>query len=159
MLGNPYVILATVIFLGISHSFAFYKGYDYRDVKAKAELAKEYKEKIEALEAYDKISREFVKAYQKEEQQTKIVYRTIKEKVKDETVGRVCFDDGANRLWNDALEGSVPETPTRTTEEATSSYSDEVVLRNAIDNFEQYKDCRNQLNGLIDWYELNNKEK
>jgi len=159
MFRNPYVILATIIFLGISHSFAFYKGYDYRDVKAKAQLAKEYQEKIEALEAYDKISREFVKSYQKEEQQIKIVYRTIKEKVKNETTGRVCFDDGANRLWNDALEGSMSQTPSRAFEKTTSTYSDELVLRNAIENFEQYKNCRAQLNSLIDWYELNNKEK
>ena len=157
LLANPWVILALLLFTVTTHGVAYYKGYQARDNKAKIELLKETEAKLEALAAYDKISREFVAAYHKKQVETKVVYRTIKERVKDETSGRVCFDNGASRLWNDALEGSLSKAPTRVAEEASTPYTDEVVLQNAIYNFEQYKDCRTQLNALIDWYELNNK--
>lgn len=155
LLANPWVILTLVIFMITSHAAAYYKGWQARDNKAKVELLKETEAKLEALKAYDLISREFVKSYQSKQEKNRVVYRTIKEKIKDETHGSVCFDNGAARLWNDALEGSLSETTARATETPTSSYSDEVVLQNAIDNFEQYKDCREQLNALIDWHDKN----
>jgi hypothetical protein len=155
LLTNPWVILGIVIFTITTHVTAYYKGYQSRDNKAKVELAKQTEAKIKAMEAYNLISKELVKAYQQKQVETKIVYRTIKEKVKDETTGRVCFDNGATRLWNNSLEGVLPDTSTRVAETSSTSYTDEVVLQNAIDNFEQYKDCRDQLNALIDWHENN----
>jgi hypothetical protein len=73
--------------------------------------------------------------------------------VSHETSGRVCFDDGAGRLWNDALSGVLPEASTRAAKEANGTYTDEEVLTNAVQNFEQYNECRAQLNALIDWHE------
>ena len=155
MLRNPYILLALVIGLGISHTFAFYKGHEYAQLKATKEINKAQEEKIRAMHAYDVASRELVKAYQNKEVETKVVYKTIKEKVKDETTGRVCFNDGAVSVWNNALEGVLPEASTRVVEEASRAYSDEEVLNNAIENFEQYNSCREQLNALIDWHEKN----
>lgn len=155
LLTNPWIILSFILISTASHGYAYYKGYQSRDKAAQLEVKKELEAKLEAYKAYDLISREFVKKLQEKEVETKIVYRTIKEKVKDETRGRVCFDDGANRMWNDALKGSLSEAPTRAPEKTTRTYSDEVVLGNAVENFEQYKQCRDQLNALITWHETN----
>lgn len=155
LLTNPWVILSLLVALLGTHGFVYYKGWDSRDNKAKIELAKEVQARVAALEAYDKVSREYVKKLQVAQAETKVVYRTIKERVKDETTGRVCFDDKSVRLWNDALQGNVSETSTRATEETSRTYSDEVVLNNAVQNLEQYKECRDQLNSLITWHEEN----
>lgn len=155
MLRNPYIILALVVGLTVSHSFVFYKGHEYAQLKATKEINKAQEEKIRAMYAYDVASRELVKAYQNKEVETKIVYKTIKERVKDETTGHVCFNDGAVSVWNNALEGVLPETSTGVVEETSRAYSDEEVLSNAVENFEQYNSCREQLNALIDWHEKN----
>ena len=153
LLSNPWAIIAIVIGLAASHGAAYYKGYQSRDAKAKIELLKETQAKVEAMEAYDLISREFVKAYHEKQIETKVIYRTIKERVSHETSGRVCFDDGAGRLWNDALKGVLPEAATGIAEKTSGTYTDEEVLTNAVQNFEQYNECRTQLNALIDWHE------
>lgn len=155
VIPKPYLIGFAVFLLASTHITAYYKGYQSRDNKAKVELAKQAKAKLEAIAAYDLISRELVKAYQQKQVETKIVYRTIKEKVKDETTGSVCFNDSASRLWDSALQGVLPETTPRVAEKTTSTYTDEQILTNAIENFELYKDCREQLNALIDWHDNN----
>jgi hypothetical protein len=61
------------------------------------------------------------------------------------------------QLWNDALTG-MPNTTTgtaKTTTSANTTITDEQVITNAIENFEQAKAMRDQLNALIDWYETN----
>jgi hypothetical protein len=86
-----------------------------------------------------------------------IKYRTLKGKVPHVTDNRICFADSAAwGLYNSALTG-LPTAPTRTTKEATSTdtVTDTEVLTNVIENFEQYKQVRDQLNALIDWYENN----
>jgi hypothetical protein len=87
-----------------------------------------------------------------------IKYRTLKGQVKDVTDNRICFADGnALSVWNSALTGNLPKAPTGTTETTsttdTFSATDTEVLTNVIENFEQYKQVRDQLNALIDWYE------
>jgi hypothetical protein len=60
-------------------------------------------------------------------------------------------------VWNSALTGNLPNPPTGTVKETTSTdtfgATDTEVLTNVIENFEQYKQVRDQLNALIDWYE------
>jgi undecaprenyl pyrophosphate synthase len=155
ILGNPWVGLALALFLLTSHGMAYYKGHESATDKAKLVLLKETQAKVEAMNAYDKVSRELVKAYQEKEVVTKTVYKAIKEKVKDETTGRVCLNDGAVSVWDSALKGVLPEASTRVAKEASRTYSDEEVLTNAVENFEQYNSCREQLNALIDWHENN----
>ena len=105
---------------------------------------------------YDVLSREVVKKYNEKEAVTTIVYRDLKRKVDDVTDNRICFaDSNALSLWNSSLSG-VPHTSTGTSKEASSTdtATDKQVLENVIENFEQYKRTRDQLNSLIDWYEL-----
>jgi hypothetical protein len=57
-------------------------------------------------------------------------------------------------LWDDALFG-VSSSTTGVTEEATraDTITDREALKNAVANFEQYTECRAQLNALIDFHE------
>jgi hypothetical protein len=150
---NPWTALALTFALIASHGFSYYKGYQSASDKAKVQLLKETQAKVEAMNAYELVSREYVKAFQTKQVETKIIYRTIKEQIKDETTGKLCLNDDAGRLWNNALEGVLPKTATGTVATPEPTYSDEAILTNAIENFEQYNDCRAQLNALIDWHE------
>jgi len=153
LIPKPYLIIATLAALVASHSIAYFKGYQSAERKASEELVQQLTKEREYLAALDKMGREIVKAHNEKEAATRVIYRNIKEKIKDETVGRVCFSDNAAGLWNDSLFGAVPDTPTRTTKKTTGAYSDAEVLTNAVENFEQYTACRAQLNALIDWHE------
>jgi protein-arginine kinase activator protein McsA len=60
-------------------------------------------------------------------------------------------------VWNSALTGDLSKTTTGTAKATTSTdtfgATDTEVLTNVIENFEQAKQIRDQLNALIDWYE------
>ena len=74
------------------------------------------------------------------------------------TDNRICFADGnALSVWNSALTGDLPKATTGATKASTSTdtATDEQVLTNVVENFEQAKQIRDQLNALIDWYENN----
>jgi hypothetical protein len=62
-------------------------------------------------------------------------------------------------VWNSALTGDVPKATTGTTKTTPSTdtfgATDTEILTNVIENFEQSKQIRDQLNALIDWYETN----
>ena len=100
-------------------------------------------------------AREVAIKFEQQQAEQVVVYRTLKGKVKDVTDNRICFaDSNALSVWNSALTGDLPKAPTGTTETpSTASATDTDVLTNVIENFEQYKQVRDQLNALIDWYE------
>ena len=122
-------------------------------------MKKALQEKIELQQAYDAYAREVVSKFQNQQAEQVIVYRDIKRKVKDVTDNRICFADGnALSVWNSALTGGVPKATPRTAKETpttNTATTDEQVLTNVIENFEQAKQIRDQLNALIDWYETN----
>ena len=102
--------------------------------------------------------REVATKFQNQQAEQVIVYKDIKRKVKDVTDNRICFADGnALSVWNSALTGTVPEAATGATKASagtdTVGATDTEVLANVIENFEQAKQIRDQLNALIDWYE------
>lgn len=109
---------------------------------------------VQAIVKKDKENRELTKKYQEAQASTKIVYRTIEKRVKDETSNRACLDAGAVGVWNSALWG-LPTAATGTAETSSrpDTATDRDVLENAVENMAQYKECRNQLNALIDWHE------
>jgi hypothetical protein len=135
---------------------AFGMGWKVHSWKTDAAEKARVEEQLALKEAYDVLSREVVKKYNEKEAKTVIEYRTIKGKIDDVTDNRICFaDNNALSLWNDALNG-VSSTTTGTSKETarTSGATDKEIITNAIENFEQYKQARDQLNSLIDWYEL-----
>ena len=135
--------------------FAFIAGWTVNGWRNNAALNKSLRATIELQQTYDDYSREAVLKFQNKQIEQVVVYRDLKGKVKNVTDNRICFaDSNALSLWNAALAGmpsataGVAETPTD-----AHTISDTEVLANAIENFEQAKQIRDQLNALIDWHE------
>ena len=122
------------------------------------------KERIEQIaklkDESDKLGRELVTALQSKQAEQVVIYRNIKKEIPNVTDNRICFaDTNALSMWNNALNG-VPKTTAGTIEatSATNTATDREVITNAVENFEQYTQVRNQLNALIDWHLNINKE-
>jgi hypothetical protein len=137
---------------------AFSAGWTVNGWRHDANLKEALQDKVELQKAYDDYAREVAAKFQNQQAAQTVVYRDLKRKVQDVTDNRICFaDNNALQLWNDALTG-MPNTTSgtaKTTTYASTSVTDEQVLANAIENFEQAKAMRDQLNALIDWYETN----
>ena len=156
MIPLPLNIKAIVISVVLLATFV--AGWTTRGWKHDANLRSALQEKIELQQAYDNYAREVATKFQNQQAAQVIVYRDLKRKVPDVTDSRVCFADGnALSLWNSALTGDLPKAPTGTIKEtaSTSTVTDTAILINAIENFEQSKEIRDQLNALIDWHEAN----
>jgi hypothetical protein len=155
----PILPLNVRILLAVGAVFvAFCTGWTVHGWKYDSKLKEALQETIDLQQAYDRYAREVVVKFEQQQAEQVIKYRTLKGKVKDVTDNRICFaDSNALSVWNSALTGDLPKTPTRTAKEATSTdtATDTEVLTNVIENFEQAKQIRDQLNALIDWYENN----
>ena len=134
---------------------AFIAGWTVNGWRHDAALKKSLQATIELQQAYDDYAREAVLKFQNKQIEQVVVYRALKGEVKNVTDNRICFaDNDALQLWNAALTG-LPTAATGTTQTTTSTNTatDTEVLTNVIENFEQAKQIRDQLNALIDWYE------
>jgi len=108
----------------------------------------------------DKIADEGKKAakeVQKAVVETRIVYRTIKEKIHEQNDNRICFaDNDALSLWNHAIAGKDKDrsdTAGKTSEAYSVVATVEQVLANAAENFETCNINRENHNKLIDTVE------
>jgi hypothetical protein len=145
-----------LLLIGGAVFVAFCTGWTVHGWKYDANLKKALQDTIELQQAYDRYAREVATKFQNQQAEQVVKYRTLKGKVKNVTDNRICFADSAAwGLYNSALTGDLPKTPAGTTETTTSTNTatDTEVLMNAIENFEQAKQIRDQLNALIDWYE------
>lgn len=99
-----------------------------------------------------------VQDQQKQEVETKIVYRIIRERINEKDDKRVCFADAdALSVWNDAIAGADqyrPQPAAETTENAAVIATVEQVLSNATDNFEICNTNAIKHNALIDAVEV-----
>ena len=137
---------------------AFCTGWTVHGWKYDANLKKALQETIDLQQAYDRYAREVAVKFETQQAEQVIKYRTLKGKVPHVTDNRICFaDSAALSVWNSALTGDVPKASTGTAKEtaSTDTVTDTEVLTNVIENFEQAKAIRDQLNALIDWYENN----
>ena len=143
------LLIAGAIFI------AFCTGWTVHGWKYDANLKEALQETIDLQQAYDRYAREVAVKFETQQAEQVIKYRTLKGKVPHVTDNRICFADStALSVWNSALTSDLPTAPTGTTETpSTTSATDTEVLTNVIENFEQYKQVRDQLNALIDWYE------
>ena len=137
---------------------AFCTGWTVHGWKYDANLKEALQETIDLQQAYDRYAREVAVKFETQQAEQVIKYRTLKGKVPHVTDNRICFaDSAALSVWNSALTGNLPNPTTGTVKETTStdtfSATDTEVLMNVIENFEQAKQIRDQLNALIDWYE------
>ena len=144
-----------LLLIGGAVFVAFCTGWTVHGWKYDANLKKALQDTIELQQAYDRYAREVATKFQNQQAEQVIKYRTLKGKVKDVTDNRICFaDSNALSVWNSALTGDLPKAPTGATQTPPStSATDTEVLTNVIENFEQAKQIRDQLNALIDWYE------
>ena len=144
-----YIIVAASIYAAGFGSGWLVHGWKY-DAAAKAETVA----LMERIRKQDAANRRLAKQFQEAQSATRIVYRTIEKRVKDETSNRACLSVGAVSLWNDALFGmSAPAAGTTGTTAPADPATDRDVLGNAVENMELYRECRDQLNALIDWHE------
>ena len=139
---------------------AFSAGWTVNGWRHDGAMKKALQEKIELQQAYDAYAREVATKFQNQQAEQAIVYRNLKRKINDVTDNRICFAGGnALSVWNSALTGDVPKATTGITKTTTSTdtfgATDTEILTNVIENFEQSKQIRDQLNALIDWYETN----
>ena len=136
---------------------AFIAGWTVNGWRHDAALKKSLQATIELQQAYDDYARDAVLKFQNKQTEQVIVYRALKGEVKNVTDNRICFaDNDALQLWNAALTGLPTATAGTTQTTSTTNtveVTDEQVLTNVIENFEQAKQIRDQLNALIDWYE------
>lgn len=144
-----------LLLIGGAVFVAFCTGWTVHGWKYDANLKKALQDTIELQQAYDRYAREVATKFQNQQAEQVVKYRTLKGKVKDVTDNRICFADSAAwGLYNSALTGDLPKATTGTAKTPTStSATDTEVLTNVIENFEQTKQIRDQLNALIDWYE------
>jgi hypothetical protein len=146
--------------LGAAIFVAFSAGWVVNGWRHDGAMKKALQEKIELQQAYDDYAREAVLKFQNQQTRQVVKYRTLKGKIKDVTDNRISFaDNNSLSLWNSALTGDMPKAATGTTKTPatanTVGATDTEVLTNVVENFEQAKQIRDQLNALIDWYETN----
>ena len=134
---------------------AFGMGWKVNGWRHDAQLKEAMQKTIELQKVYDDYAREVAQKFQTQQAKQVIVYRDLKGKIDDVTDNRICFaNSDALSVWNAALTG-VPTTSTGTTQTTTGTdtATDKELLANVIENFEQAKQIRDQLNALIDWHE------
>ena len=136
----------------------FVAGWTVNGWRHDGAMKKALQEKIELQQAYDAYAREVAAKFQNQQAEQAIVYRNLKRKINDVTDNRICFaDSAALSVWNSALTGTVPKATTGATKASagidTVGATDTEVLANVVENFEQAKQIRDQLNALIDWHE------
>lgn len=154
----PLPLNIKAIAIGVVLLATFVAGWTTNGWRHDAQLKKALQETIELQKAYDDYAREVATKFQNQQAEQAIVYRNLKRKINDVTDNRICFADGnALSVWNSALTGDVPKATTGAAKASTSTdtATDEQVLTNVVENFEQAKQIRDQLNALIDWYENN----
>lgn len=160
---NPITILSgfslqTKVLLVIGFFIAgFATGYKVSGAFKKADEGRSIKTQLKTADAIAHDTKKQVKEIQDKLVETKIIYRTIREKIQDENDTRICFaDHNALGLWNDAIAGKDQDRSIATgkTSEAYSIVATvEQVLTNAVDNFETCNTNSIKHNALIDQVE------
>jgi hypothetical protein len=108
---------------------------------------------LKEVERVNKINADISAKLAQETARADANYRSYKDAIAKVTDGRICFTPDAWRVWITALGGkdNLPPTTGATPSKAAGA-SDAEVLGNAVENFRQYKACREQLNSLIEWH-------
>ena len=132
-------------------------GWQTHGWKTKAVVATGLGKQIKTATALQNASKPIIEHKIALEQATKIVYRTIKEKIYEQNNTGVCFNNDALSLWNSAIAGadSHRAEPSRAPTETNATKPEETatveqVLVNAADNFETCNSNAIKHNALID---------
>lgn len=148
----PYVLFAASLVA------SFIMGWTIESWRCKADQSSALLAQIATTKAYAKIANKLILEKQAQDQNRQVIYRTIKEKVYEKTTGGVCLNPGSVQLWNDAnlgvSSGDSARAPKTSTE---TSATDTEVLTNQTTNGELWKQCRDDLNAVIDFVQKTRK--
>lgn len=132
----------------------FGSGYKVCGAFKSASQSASIKRQLKTADTMHTDTKKQVKQLQTTLVETKIVYRTIKEKIHAENDTRICFADNiALQLWNDAIAGQDTPRPSvagKAAEPYAIVATVEEVLTNASDNFETCNSNSLKHNALID---------
>lgn len=141
-----------LIFLALGFS----SGWQVHSWKVGAAEGQSIKQGLKVAQELNVKADKIVETKIEQEQAIKIVYRTIRERVKDVQDDRVCFTGESLSLWNDAIAGAdqnrsepareAGETPAPPAKEATVTE----ILDNAAMNYEICNSNSVKHNALID---------
>ena len=137
---------------------SFVGGWQVHGWRTQSKVATSLSKQIKTSDKLATVIKQEAKQAQVAVAETKIIYRTIKEKINDEKDTRICFaDQFALSLWNDAISGKNTDRSS-VASEATTTTTVEQVLTNATENFETCNTNSINHNALIDTIEgLNGK--
>ena len=161
---NPLTIISgfslqakALLVAGIAIS-SFIGGWQVHGWRTQAKQATSITKQIKTSDKLSTVIKQEAKQAQVAVAETKIIYRTIKEKISHENDTRICFaDQFALSLWNDAISGKNTDRSS-VASEATTTTTVEQVLTNATENFETCNTNSINHNALIDTIEgLNGK--
>jgi len=147
-LQTKVLLLILVLTIGFASGFKV-AGWFYESDEADA-----IKAQLKTSDTIANNNKKIVKEAQTAITETKIIYRTIKERIHDENDTRICFADStALGLWNDAIAGKDSPRPIatgKTSEPYAIDATVEQVLSNATENFETCNTNSIKHNALID---------
>ena len=144
-----------LVVAGIAIS-SFIGGWQVHGWRTQSKVATSLTKQIKTSDKLATVIKQEAKQAQIAVAETKIIYRTIKEKINHENDTRICFADAtALGLWNDAIAGKNTDRPSPASEATAVNTvaTVENVLANAVDNFHICKDNSINHNALIDTIE------
>jgi hypothetical protein len=135
---------------------AFMLGWTVHDWKTDAGQARSLDSQIKTATTLQNASAPIIEKKAADLAETRVVYRTIKEKVYEKNDNRICFDAESLSLWNRAIEGANSD---RSESDGASGKDDsteryiattEQVLINAADNYDICNSNNIKHNALLD---------
>lgn len=161
MIFPPYSLQTKLITIAALCAAFFWAGWTVHGWKTDASLTRSIAKAEITRQSTEKKQAEIVKSSDSDLSQTKIVYRTIRERINDQNDQRICFaDNAALQLWNDAITGTNQHRsePTAAPSETGTTQGDnnqtvatvERVLNNAAENFQICNESAIRHNALID---------
>ena len=174
---NPWALLAIVTALGSALAYAYHLGAEHTRNAVAAERLAEQESISAGFQAAMQRARTLVTELAKERAKKRVEYRIVREEVPSVTTVYVpepdadpvplpgcTFTRGFVRVWNDALDLSLPDAagraPSRPTLTDPAGFADlepselgqTDILTNHVDNAEVCGGVRLQLDGLIRWH-------
>jgi hypothetical protein len=144
------------LLIGLVFIAGFMLGWTVHGWKTDAGQARSLDKQIKTATTLQNASAPIIEKKTADLAETRVVYRTIKEKVYEKNDNRVCFDHESLSLWNDAIAGANSDRtePIRTATEidSTEGYiaTAEQVLINAADNYDICNSNNIKHNALLD---------
>lgn len=138
-------------------AISFTAGWRVHEKFEQANTVPVIKQAIKTNTKLQKKSDQIVEKKLAKEQEVRIVYRTIHERIDNAPSDRVCFSPESLSMWNDAISAGAdthrPKPQGKAGGDAAAGASEKDILRNATTNFEICNRNSIRHNALIDQVE------